>query len=231
MLHLCLRYSSQLTAIVVSGSYCQKLTEDGPLGEGGGTDTSVIVASPDAPRTTSAPASVRGIDRQESSETQLRLDTSQSIQRRKRPGCLQPLHQAKNRLPRSPGAHHDPSSTNPRGGIAPRRHPAQQPCETRLPLVHHPGAHLDPCSTNSRGCLARQSRPAQQPCDTKMPPQRNPGSRHDRCRIYPRGRLAPRHRPAQPPCETKTPLACHPGVCLGLLCKLAPSHIAPQRRH
>src|SRR5271157_5042979 len=218
MLPLCLRYSSQLTAIVVSGSYCPKLTEMVPSAKAAEQTYRIIVALPDAPQTTSAPASVRGIDRQESSETRLRLDTSQSTQRRKRPGCLQLLHQAKNRLPRSPGAHHDPSSTNPRGGIAPRRHPAQRPCETRLPLAHHPGAHLDPCSTNSRGCLARQSRPAQQPCDTKMPPQRNPGSRHDRCRIYPRGRLAPRHRPAQPPCDTKTQPEFHPWVRLRHCC-------------
>ena len=48
----------------------------------GATFNSHIMALPDAPQTTSAPASVRGIDRQESSETRLRLDTSQSIQRR-----------------------------------------------------------------------------------------------------------------------------------------------------
>ena len=134
------------------------------------------MASPDAPRTTSAPAPVRGIDRQASGETRLRLDTSQLVSSPRRPARQQPPDRTRNRLLRSPGARTlTVEVQTPELTIAPRHRLAQPPCDTMLPLACHPGVHLRHRSTNSRGCLARQRRPAQPPCDTKTPLVRSPG--------------------------------------------------------
>ncbi len=67
------------------------------------TAASVIVASPDAPRTTSAPVPVRGPTRLASGVTRLRLGLLQRLSHSI--ACQQSLDQAKSRLPQNFGAH------------------------------------------------------------------------------------------------------------------------------
>ena len=72
----------------------------------------VIVSSPDAPRTTSAPSVELEIDRRALSETRFCLETSQPVPCSMRSAFQQSLDQAKSTLPRSPGVHPGSSSTN-----------------------------------------------------------------------------------------------------------------------
>jgi hypothetical protein len=64
----------------VAGDRQERLNEV-PAMQSGGTSASVIVASPDAPQTTSAPVPVRGIDRLASGVTRLHLDPSLTVPR------------------------------------------------------------------------------------------------------------------------------------------------------
>jgi hypothetical protein len=75
---------------------------------------SVIVASPDAPRTTSAPAPVRGQDRLASGGMRFRLDNTQRIAPARRHAHQQPLDRAIAALQ----------------GLAPRRGPGRPPKKT-----------------------------------------------------------------------------------------------------
>src|ERR1035441_8501927 len=90
-------------------------------------NASIIVASPDAPQTTSAPVPVRGIDQQVLGETRLRLGISQPVSSSRRPARQQPLDRTRNRLLRSPGAHLGRRRTTPRVTIARRHSPDLQP--------------------------------------------------------------------------------------------------------